>query len=159
MGDLLLEQASGGHYNVLADGKVVGHIMLSDAAPVATPWIWTLAHGLHEDRMPTRGYAATPQAAMQAFARSWHRECWTGIAGSASSASVTGRSSSSAAHPEGCTEAIIGAESIPADVLIELVQSGLAMARNERINDEDGIIEVTRVWITKAGMRFLAARG
>jgi hypothetical protein len=43
--------------------------------------------------------------------------------------------------------------------LERLVQSGLAMARNERINDEDGIIEVTRVWITEAGMRVLAARG
>jgi hypothetical protein len=31
-------------------------------------------------------------------------------------------------------------------------------ARNERIDDEDGAIEVTRVWITEAGERVLAAR-
>jgi hypothetical protein len=63
-----------------------------------------------------------------------------------------------AAHPDGCTEAILAAESIPADVLIELVQSGLAIARNERVGDEDGIIEVTRLWITAEGELVLAAR-
>jgi hypothetical protein len=44
-----------------------------------------------------------------------------------------------AAHPDGCTKAILAAESIPADVLIELVQSGLAIARSERIDEEDGV--------------------
>ena len=63
------------------------------------------------------------------------------------------------AHPDGCTEAILAAEGIPADVLIELVQSGLAIARNERVGDEDGVIEVTRLWITGAGTGVLAARG
>jgi hypothetical protein len=63
-----------------------------------------------------------------------------------------------AARPDGCTEVILAAESIPADVLIELVQSGLAIARNERVGDEDGIIEVTRLWITAAGELVLAAR-
>ena len=29
-----------------------------------------------------------------------------------------------AAHPDGCTEAILAAQNIPADVLIELVSSG-----------------------------------
>jgi hypothetical protein len=38
------------------------------------------------------------------------------------------------------------------------VQSGLAIARNERVGDEDGIIEVTRLWITAAGELVLAAR-
>jgi hypothetical protein len=28
----------------------------------------------HEDRTPTRGYAATREAAMAAFAKSWRRE-------------------------------------------------------------------------------------
>jgi hypothetical protein len=28
----------------------------------------------HEDRTPTHGYEATREAAMQAFAKSWHRE-------------------------------------------------------------------------------------
>ena len=63
-----------------------------------------------------------------------------------------------AANPDGCTEAILAAESIPADVLIELVQSGLVMARNERIDDEYGAVEVTRLWITAEGVLVLAAR-
>ena len=64
-----------------------------------------------------------------------------------------------AAHPDGCTEALLAAENIPADILIELVQSGLVIARNERLEDEDGAVETTRVWITEAGKRVLAARG
>jgi hypothetical protein len=40
----------------------------------ATPWLWTLAFGHHEDRTPTRGYEATREAAMAAFAKSWWRE-------------------------------------------------------------------------------------
>jgi hypothetical protein len=39
----------------------------------ATPWMWTLAFGHHEDRTPMRGYEATREAAMAAFARSWRR--------------------------------------------------------------------------------------
>jgi hypothetical protein len=59
---------------VLADGVVVGRIMKAAAAPVGTPWLWTLAFGHHEDRTPTHGYAETREAAMAAFARSWRRE-------------------------------------------------------------------------------------
>jgi len=44
------------------------------AAPVGTPWMWTFAFGQHEDRTPTHGYAATREAAMAAFAKSWRRE-------------------------------------------------------------------------------------
>ena len=29
-------------YDVLADGKVVGRIMKTEAAPVGMPWMWTL---------------------------------------------------------------------------------------------------------------------
>jgi hypothetical protein len=36
--------------------------------------MWTLAFGHHEERAPTRGYAATREAAMAAFAKSWRRE-------------------------------------------------------------------------------------
>jgi hypothetical protein len=37
--------------------------------------MWSLAYGQHEDRTPTHGYGATTrEAALQAFARSWHRE-------------------------------------------------------------------------------------
>jgi hypothetical protein len=57
-------------YDVLAAGAVVGRILRAHAAPVGTPWMWTLAYGDHEDRTPTHGYEATRQAAMQAFARS-----------------------------------------------------------------------------------------
>jgi hypothetical protein len=42
---------------------------------VAAPyWSWTLAYSFHEGRTPTRGHEATVEAAMQAFAKSWHRE-------------------------------------------------------------------------------------
>ena len=63
MSSLILKRASasrpGGDWNaddydVLADGVVVGRIMLAAAAPVGSPWLWTLAYGQHEDRTPTR---------------------------------------------------------------------------------------------------------
>jgi hypothetical protein len=41
---------------------------------VGQPWMWTLAFGHHEDRTPTHGYAATREAAMTAFAKTWRRE-------------------------------------------------------------------------------------
>jgi hypothetical protein len=37
----------------LPKAMVVGRIMKAAAAPVGTPWLWTLAYGYHEDRMPT----------------------------------------------------------------------------------------------------------
>ena len=61
-------------FDVLADGVVVGRIMKAAASPVDAPWLWTLAFGYHEDRTPTHGYAATREAAMAAFAKSWRRE-------------------------------------------------------------------------------------
>jgi len=61
-------------YDVLAEGIVVGRIMQAAAAPVDSPWLWTLAYGYHEDRAPTHGYEATREAAMAAFAKSWRRE-------------------------------------------------------------------------------------
>jgi hypothetical protein len=63
-----------------------------------------------------------------------------------------------ALHPEGCTEAVLAAENIPADVLIDLVKTGLVVARNERFEGEAGAIETTRMRITETGMRVLAAR-
>jgi hypothetical protein len=60
-------------YDVLADAAVVGRIMKVHAAPEGSPWMWTLALGQHEDRTPTHGYAATREAAMAAFAKSWRR--------------------------------------------------------------------------------------
>jgi hypothetical protein len=60
-------------YDVLADGAVVVRIFKVHAAPVGSPWMWTLAFGHHEDRTPTHGYAETREAAMAAFAKSWRR--------------------------------------------------------------------------------------
>jgi hypothetical protein len=61
-------------FDVLADRVVVGRIFHANAAPVGSPWMWTLAFGHHEDRSPTHGYAETREAAMAAFAKSWRRE-------------------------------------------------------------------------------------
>ena len=61
-------------FDVLADGVVVGRIMKAAAVPVGMSWMWTLAFGHDEDGVPTCGYAATREAAMAAFAKSWRRE-------------------------------------------------------------------------------------
>jgi hypothetical protein len=61
-------------FDVLADGVVVGRIMKAAAVPVGQSWVWTLAFGHHKDRTPTHGYAATREAVMAAFAKSWWRE-------------------------------------------------------------------------------------
>ena len=61
-------------YDVLCNGVVVGRIMQGAAVPVGMSWMWTLAFGHHEDRTPTHGYAATREAAMAAFAKSWRHE-------------------------------------------------------------------------------------
>jgi hypothetical protein len=60
-------------YDVVCEGAVVGRIMKAAAAPAGQPWLWTLTYGHHEDRTPTHGYAATREAAMAAFAKSWRR--------------------------------------------------------------------------------------
>jgi hypothetical protein len=41
-----------------------------------------------------------------------------------------------ATHPDGSSEAILAAQNIRADVLIELVQSGLATARRQPVDEE-----------------------
>jgi len=61
-------------YDVLAEGVIVGRTMKANSAPVGSPWLWTFAFGHHEDRTPRHGYAATREAAMAAFAKSWRRE-------------------------------------------------------------------------------------
>jgi hypothetical protein len=58
-------------FEVLADGVVIGRIFKADAAPVGMPWMWTMQL---DCRWPTHGYAATREAAMAAFAKSWRRE-------------------------------------------------------------------------------------
>ena len=49
-------------------------IMKVTGASEDAPGLWTLALGHHGDRTPTNGYAATREAAMAAFAKSWRRE-------------------------------------------------------------------------------------
>jgi hypothetical protein len=61
-------------YDVLCNGVVVGRIMQAAAVPVGMSWMWTLAFGHHEDCTPAHGYAATREAAMAAFAKSWRHE-------------------------------------------------------------------------------------
>ena len=81
---LILKLASAsrrsGHWNdddfdVLANGVVVGRMFKANAAPVGSPWMWALIFPHHEGHSPTHGYAATREAAMAAFAKSWRREC------------------------------------------------------------------------------------
>jgi hypothetical protein len=83
MGQLILKRAatsrpsgewSDDDFDVRADGAVVGRIFKVNAAPVRSPWMWTLAFGHHEDRSPTHGYAGTREEAMAAFAKSGRRE-------------------------------------------------------------------------------------
>jgi hypothetical protein len=61
-------------FDVAADGAVVGRIFKANAAPVGSPWMWTLIFPHHEGRTPTHGYEATREAAMTAFGKSWRRE-------------------------------------------------------------------------------------
>jgi len=58
-------------YDVLADGKIVGRIFVSQAALQDRQWMWTIAYGHHDDRTPTRGYELTREAAIAAVAKSW----------------------------------------------------------------------------------------
>jgi hypothetical protein len=60
-------------FDVLADGEPVGRIFNANAAPVGSPWMWTLIFPHHEGRSPTHGYATSREAAMTAFAKSWRR--------------------------------------------------------------------------------------
>ena len=55
-------------FDVLAEGVVVGRILKVHAAPVGSPWMWTLIFDYHEDHTPTHDYEATREAAMAAFA-------------------------------------------------------------------------------------------
>ena len=60
-------------FDVLANGEIVGRVFKVDVS-IARPWMWTLDIGYHEHRSPTHGYAATREAAMAAFAKSWRHE-------------------------------------------------------------------------------------
>jgi hypothetical protein len=60
-------------YDVVANGEVVGRIFNAGVS-LARPRMWTLDIGHHEHRSPTHRYAATREAAIAAFAKSWRRE-------------------------------------------------------------------------------------
>ena len=62
-------------FDVLANGVVVGRMFKANASPVGSPWMWTFIFPHHEGRSPTHGYAATREAAMGAFAKSWREKC------------------------------------------------------------------------------------
>ena len=74
MTDLLLQPSGANEYEVIDGDWIVGHIVLLSAAMTRTLWMWSLDHAFHKGRDPTHGFAATREAAMQAFARSWFGE-------------------------------------------------------------------------------------
>jgi hypothetical protein len=59
-------------FDVLANGEVVDCIDKANAAPVGSPWMWTLAFGtMRTARQHT--VMGRREAAMAAFAKSWRR--------------------------------------------------------------------------------------
>jgi hypothetical protein len=77
MTDLLLGPTGNAtQYEVIADGQIVGRIALFSALRGhSRPWVWTIDPAFHEGHDPAHGFEATPEAAMQAFVRSWqHRK-------------------------------------------------------------------------------------
>ena len=71
---LLSAQWSEDDYDVVVDSVVVGRIFTSLVAPKDAPWLWSFAHAHALNRRPTNGTAATLDAAMAAFAKSWGQE-------------------------------------------------------------------------------------
>jgi hypothetical protein len=61
-------------YDVLTDDEVVGRIFNANAASMGSLWMWAFLFPHQEGRTPTHGYAATREAAMATFAKSWRRE-------------------------------------------------------------------------------------
>jgi hypothetical protein len=69
MTDLLLQPTGDpDDYEVVVDGEVVGRIVLLTGA-----WSWAIDTAFRPARLPVCGFEPTRDAAMQAFARSWHR--------------------------------------------------------------------------------------
>jgi hypothetical protein len=62
-----------GDFDVLENGVVIGRIFFSPAALQSRPWMWASGHN-GDIKRAAHGYEATREAAMQAFARRWHRE-------------------------------------------------------------------------------------
>ena len=60
-----------------------------------------------------------------------------------------------AGSPTGCTEALLFAYGITVEMLVGLIEAGLASAQAERVIAGNKAIEVARVRITEAGRRAL----
>jgi hypothetical protein len=60
---------------------------------------------------------------------------------------------------DGCSEAIMLAHGFSIDMMVELVNAGLATATAERVVAGSRTIEVARVRITEAGRRMLFGLG
>ena len=61
-----------------------------------------------------------------------------------------------AASPDGCTQALMFANGFTAELLVELVRTGLASAHAERMVADGKIMETARVKISEAGWQTLA---
>jgi hypothetical protein len=77
MTELLLQPAQGADdpssdadFDVIADGEPVGRIVFASTGV----WFWTIDASRMRGHDSFQGYEATREAAMQAFAKSWHRE-------------------------------------------------------------------------------------
>jgi hypothetical protein len=77
MADLLLQPAQGADdpssdadSDVIADGEPVGRIVLASTGV----WFWTIDGSRKRGHDSFQGYEANREAALQAFANSWHRE-------------------------------------------------------------------------------------
>jgi hypothetical protein len=66
-------QWSDDDFDVLEGGAVFGRIFKVPVAPPDRPWMWASGHN-GDIRRAAHGYAATREAAMAAFAKSWRRE-------------------------------------------------------------------------------------
>ena len=76
MTDLLLQPTgSPTQYEVIADAQIIGRITLSSSLRNhSEPWVWSIDLAFSDGHDPVHGFAATREAAMQAFTRSWFRE-------------------------------------------------------------------------------------
>src|SRR5262249_15184554 len=61
-----------------------------------------------------------------------------------------------AASPDGCTEALMFANGLTAELLIELMRAGLASAHAERLVADGKVTEVARMKLSEAGWQALA---
>jgi hypothetical protein len=76
MADLILQPTGNPTlFEVIANDRIVGRIVrFSTGRNRSKPWGWSIEVPFREGRSPAYRYEATREAAMQAFARSWHPE-------------------------------------------------------------------------------------